>query len=381
MVEDITFGIITKPGRANINLLKSDINSIYKNRYLTDLINSLPIAVLLLNKYRQILFLNKVLLGLLSEKNISLGLRPGELLGCVHCQDTIKGCGESYHCRYCNAVRTIRESMLKKIQITREAKIYSDLNNPDDAYELTITSSPFSYNNLDLIVVSLEDISKRNKITSINNLFFNKLIEKSSDLESTLENIRSKSKPNDNSIFKSKQLSHEMISELIDQQIYFKALNKNLQTRVEFISSTELLKACQPLNLYSKFTIDIKSESIKFESDYLILSRVLNNTIKFLHSKADSLFTEISIGCFQLSDNIVFHINCSIEIPEPSQKLVFKHPYTFINETKEITPFGVKVLVEQYLKGSIWLESNTKIGTTIFIRLPKKQIKYSSPIK
>jgi ribosomal protein L31E len=374
MVEDITFGIITKPDRENINLLKSDINSIYKNRYLIGLVNSLPFAILLLNKFRQVLFLNKVLIELLSEKKISLGLRPGELLGCVHCQDSVKGCGESYQCRYCNAVKTIRESVLKKKQITNEVKIYTDLNDLDNVYEFIITSAPFTYNNLDLIVVSLEDIRSRNKIDSINNLFLKQLLEKSSNLESILENNLSISKSNDMPISNSWQLCHEIVSELIDQQIYFKALENTLETNSDSISSTDLLKACQPPSLEEQFTIDIKSESFKFKSDCLLLSRVLNNTIKFIFNKANSALTEISLGCFQLSENIVFHINSSVELPKPSQKQIFKHPYTLVNKIKDITPLGIKTVVEQYLNGSIWLESNRKIGTTIFIRLPKKQI-------
>jgi PAS domain-containing protein len=73
------------------------------------LFNAVPDLILLLNKHRQIVFVNKSFLnffGIKSETSI-YGLRPGEVLDCIHCKE-IQGCGTTEFCTVCGAANAIQ---------------------------------------------------------------------------------------------------------------------------------------------------------------------------------------------------------------------------------------------------------------------------------
>lgn len=76
---------------------------------LQDIIDSMPLMVLLLNGNRQLIAANKRAVDTFGAGEIDsiLGLRPGEMARCEHAWDNELGCGTCKTCRYCGAVATI----------------------------------------------------------------------------------------------------------------------------------------------------------------------------------------------------------------------------------------------------------------------------------
>ncbi|MEZ4999705.1 MAG: hypothetical protein R2727_03200 [Bacteroidales bacterium] len=64
---------------------------------------------MIVNEYRQVVYSNEGLIDLLppEERDGILGTRPGELLGCVHSDETPGGCGTTENCRYCGLVNAV----------------------------------------------------------------------------------------------------------------------------------------------------------------------------------------------------------------------------------------------------------------------------------
>ena len=82
-------------------------------------VNAYPDIFLILNEQRQIVFANKALLelvGLPSDRDVC-GLRPGELLDCMHACDESGGCGTSEFCSTCGAVSAIVSSLRGKEEV------------------------------------------------------------------------------------------------------------------------------------------------------------------------------------------------------------------------------------------------------------------------
>lgn len=67
------------------------------------MLGTAPGMIALLNLERQIVFCNDACAkaGGLARKEDALGMRPGELLRCIHATDMPGGCGTSKSCRYC----------------------------------------------------------------------------------------------------------------------------------------------------------------------------------------------------------------------------------------------------------------------------------------
>ncbi|MCL6558775.1 MAG: PAS domain-containing protein, partial [Firmicutes bacterium] len=74
--------------------------------------DALPNVIMVLNFQRQVIFCNKALLDLLGirEHEALIGLRPGEILRCIHACETAGGCGTTESCRTCCAINAILES-------------------------------------------------------------------------------------------------------------------------------------------------------------------------------------------------------------------------------------------------------------------------------
>lgn len=71
--------------------------------------NAVPNLLLILNQQRQIVYSNEHFrtLGGIPDDLGYVGMRPGELLNCVHAFETPGGCGTTRFCKTCGAVLTI----------------------------------------------------------------------------------------------------------------------------------------------------------------------------------------------------------------------------------------------------------------------------------
>lgn len=81
--------------------------------HLSQLMESSPDPILLLNEQRQILYCNRAFLTTigLSYPDVLLGLRIGEALGCVHSEARLGGCGTGVACRYCVLANAIVDTL------------------------------------------------------------------------------------------------------------------------------------------------------------------------------------------------------------------------------------------------------------------------------
>jgi len=87
----------------------SQASRVGESPVLIEMLDTAPGMVALLNLERQIVFCNSACAkaGGLDRKEDALGMRPGELLHCIHATDMPGGCGTSKSCRYCGLVRAL----------------------------------------------------------------------------------------------------------------------------------------------------------------------------------------------------------------------------------------------------------------------------------
>ena len=80
---------------------------------LRQFIDASPEILVVLNDCRQVVYSNRALLDLLGLKCEAelCGLRPGEVLQCVHANENEAGCGTTEFCSTCGAVRAILDGL------------------------------------------------------------------------------------------------------------------------------------------------------------------------------------------------------------------------------------------------------------------------------
>ncbi|MCP4181226.1 MAG: hypothetical protein GY756_25975 [bacterium] len=133
------------PERSSKETIKDQVSQLKNNILLADTLNSMSNICLIINDKRQIVFANKHTCNSFNKNNYNemMGLRPGELLGCIHSQELEGGCGTTKSCRYCGAVNGILESQNKKISRTKECNIEIEGNK---TLNLKTWATPYSFN-------------------------------------------------------------------------------------------------------------------------------------------------------------------------------------------------------------------------------------------
>ncbi len=85
---------------------------------LKNIINNLPSAVIVVNSDRRVLIANKMAQAFskMDEDNL-IGLRSGDVMGCVHATKSPQGCGHGLACRHCAAKQAVAKSFREKVDI------------------------------------------------------------------------------------------------------------------------------------------------------------------------------------------------------------------------------------------------------------------------
>jgi len=133
--------------RAEDEAVVHDYNLFTSFGQVNELINALPFIAAVLNEQRQVVYGNKPLLELMGFKDFEeiLGLRPGELINCIHSREMPGGCGTSKSCRVCGAVNAIQDCLNTNKKSVNECRITANQENKEVSYDFKVTASPFEY--------------------------------------------------------------------------------------------------------------------------------------------------------------------------------------------------------------------------------------------
>ena len=159
------------PERATQEEVMHDAEMLAKAGIMNHLTHILPSILLVLNKQRQVVYSNKRLLELLDVDSdmAILGLRPGEILDCIHSQNQCNGCGTSEFCSECGAVKAILKSQDEKIGVEAECRITT---RSGDSLEFKVWASPFHKDDSEFTIFSIVDIQDSKRREALEQTFF-----------------------------------------------------------------------------------------------------------------------------------------------------------------------------------------------------------------
>jgi len=169
--------------------------------------------------------------------------------------------------------------------------------------------------------------------------------------------------------------SNHLISEITLQQQISAAENGELELNYLSVDSLEILK--QISDLYKKhelsinknILLDSSSEKFIFETDTLLLKRIVGNMLKNA-LEASFSGSSVTLSVKQQGNSPIFSVHNENFIEQKAQKQLFKRSYSTKGIGRGLGTYSMKLFGEKYLKGSIWFESTSEKGTTFFIQLP-----------
>jgi len=366
-----------KAAHAPVNIAESHqhLNSI---EHLKEVLDALPYLAAILNHQNQIVYSNGYLLKELGGLSIEqvLGKRPGEALKCENTQNGKVQCGTADKCRYCGAYQAITQSVITQRKQQMECRIITSTDN-NFAYDFSVTATPITWKNEDYIILSLKDISDQKRRETLERIFYHDILNRAGSLSGYLELLKDVKNPE-----KARQfleiagiINEELIEEVMSHRQLVDAENNRLSTSITSVLSTDLLHSIRKqlernqVAYDKQIVVDAEAKNIMFDTDQVIIKRILINMIK---NALESTTSKGSVytGCFHDNGKVTFWVKNQQVIPDDIQKQIFQRSFSTKGKGRGLGTYSIKLLGEHYLKGKTWFTSENNTGTTFFIELP-----------
>jgi len=363
--------------RAPQDVLEWQTDNIADFSPLRTILDAMPNIVLVLNQYRQTIFCNKALLDFLQEEDEShiLGLRPGELLGCIHSCETEGGCGTTNFCSACGAVNAILTSQ-RGVQSVEECRIVTGNGGEFGALNLRVWATPIENHGEPFIVFAITDISNEKRRAALERIFFHDVMNLVTALQGAADMIMRR----DLELVEEfspiiKQLVGKLIEEIETQRDLSAAEKKELQVSFYPIQSMRFLK--QVADFYQthyvaqgrSIRITPDSADVNFVSDANLLQRVIGNMIKNALEACQS-GEVVTLGCRVGEDTISFWVHNPGFMPDQARFQVFQRSFSTKDQRRGLGTYSMKLLSEHYLNGKVSFTSSPEEGTTFIGAYP-----------
>ena len=347
--------------------------ALLKNPFLSSILDFVPVITLLLNKNRQIVQANKAVINIadLKGSDVIFGLRPGELVDCIHARETEGGCGTTEFCRVCGAANAILSSQNGQPDV-RECRI---IKTSGEAMDLRVWTSLFLVGDDKYTFFSVVDITDEKRRRWLERIFFHDVMNSVTGVLAAAEIIKD-ARPEDKDKMAEVIMAagNRIVEEIGAQKDLTAAETGELKIDCKPLSSTALLKDIAALYEQSHLCRNKKvvvgvNEDITFSSDRRLLFRVISNMTKNA-LEATPEGAVITLMAERIGDRIKLSVNNPGTIPEDVCLQIFQRSFSTKAGDRGLGTYSMKLLSERYLKGKVSFTTQEAQGTTFIAEYP-----------
>jgi signal transduction histidine kinase len=363
-------------GRASTDELEHQKGFFQENDVLDMFLGKIPAVFIIINKHRQIVYMNKGALEFSGLENVSmaLGKRPGELLDCVHSKEEKDGCGTSEACTFCGAVNAVLSSQ-KGIPAVRDARLL--VGDGYKALDLRIWAMPLEVEGEHFTAVTIQDVQQEKRLLMIERVFFHDIMNTVSAISGTLELLRRfKDKVNvDEMLKQADDATQRLIDEIQSQQMLTAAESATLKVKLQDFVSKSLLGdlvlryMMTELAKNKKVEIDKMSVAVTVQSDKVIVGRILDNMVKNA-LEATLPGGTVTVGCTRAGDQVRFWVHNDGFIPREIQLQIFNRSFSTKGHDRGLGTYSM-LLLSNFLHGTVSFTTSKEQGTTFSLNIPE----------
>ena len=333
------------------------------------LLDALSTGLVVVNATRQIVFANGTaedFFGMAMSE--LLGTRAGEALRCRNAADSPGGCGTAYPCRYCGLIKAILDA--EDFGQRFDCRMLKDNGT---AIDLGVSATRFSLASERFVVLTLEDISSEKRREALERVFFHDVLNTLNVLQMGIE-VSLDELPED----KGTMLlgaTRRIVREVRGQRSLMEAERGALSVLPTEEDVSKVAKdICDELAVIPEadgITIHAGEvpAGIRMQTDKGLLGRVLTNLLKNA-VEASATGDTVSVGCTQNDTRTLFWVRNPAVMDRSTRSQVFHRSFSTKGAGRGLGTYGVKLLVERYLKGKVGFQSSEDGGTVFFIDLP-----------
>ena len=343
------------------------------------LLNSVPNIYTILNSKQEIIFANQALYDWLDSESFetALGLRAGEVFGCVNARQSLNECMMNEHCRTCGVLRALTASSFGE-DIMQECRIVQEAG---EALDLRVRATPFSLHGHGFTLLAINDISHEKRRYALERVFFHDILNTASSVQGFAKLLLDVSTGDyEDMVTIINDMANQLVDEIRAQQVLSSAesgeLNFNMATVDSLYILTEIVTLYRnhDAGLDRKIHIDSRSEVVDFDSDPALVRRVLGNMV--LNAlEASSPGQAVTVGCHAVGDQEVeFVVHNPQYMTNDVQLQVFQRSYSTKGGGRGLGTYSMKLLTERYLQGRISFTTSERSGTVFTARYPRRML-------
>lgn len=359
--------------RASQDSLNASIKQFDQDEHCRALVDAVPIILLVLNQQRQVVFFNKVLRKNFEadDKSVIFGQRPGELLGCLHADETSGGCGTTEFCRTCGAANAI----LSSLQGKNDVQVCRILLKNGEALDLRVWAKPYKSIDQTYSIFSIVDISHEQRRRVLERIFFHDVLNTAGGLRGFTE-LMMEAKPDELDDLRDTvyEISEELIDEIQAQRDLATAESGELQIKISPVRALELLEDLKALysnhEVSKGIQIEMENvEDLEILTDRVQLRRVLGNMIKNA-LEASKPGEKVELGGELIVEGYRFWVRNQGWIPRDIQLQLFQRSFSTKGGNRGLGTYSIKLLGEKFLGGKVDFDSSPEEGTVFRFLLP-----------
>ena len=340
-------------------------------------LDNVPDAVLILNRYRQVVYANRALAEIhgLEDVAIAYGRRPGELLACEHAANCSGGCGTSETCAQCGALQAILagldgEATVKECRITRQES--------GEALDMRVHASPYEITDDTFCLLVIKDIAHEKRRRVLERIFFHDILNTAGGLQGYAELLTDCSYDElDEMGFRDTlpRVARQIVDEITAQRLLLQAENGEIELCHEPIEPRQLLD--EVAEIYARhevaenrrLVVQARESNGRFVSDRTLLARVVGNMVKnALEACVEGQTVTLTA---EIGDTWVeFAVHNPTVMPKDVQLQLFKRSFSTKGADRGLGTYSLRLIGEKYLGGKVAFSSAESEGTTFRILLP-----------
>ena len=348
--------------------------------FVRKVLDCMPELVCVLTSSRQVVAANQAMLVFLGkqEGDLAPGARPGELMLCVHADETPSGCGTTTYCSQCGAFRTIMKSIGSNTRATGECRVTQDKSGKVEGLDLYLWCSPFEVEDHILYVLAILDISDQKRRQALERIFFHDLLNSFSALTSHVQLLQTAPVEQVHVLTRRlTQATDSLVQEVLAQRDLMLAESDQLTVNPSLINPAQLLQRVadnfenHPLLNDRLLQIAPQSQNVNLIADSVLLKRILVNMAKNA-LEASQPGEMVSMGWDLESEVVRFWVHNPQVIPQEHQLQVFNRSFSTKGPGRGLGTYSMRLLSERYLEGEVGFNSKQDTGTRFWVSLPLK---------
>ncbi len=373
--------------RAPVDQLNAQVRAFAERAYLDQVLSALPDMVLVLNRQRQTVYANQALLDFTGYDTLDdvIGLRTGEILGCLHAFEREGGCGTTAFCQYCGAAQAVIASLHGRDAV-QECHINTvpEANRP--GIDLRVWTRPLVLDDEPFTIFTLADISDEVRRRELERIFFHDLLNAAGIVQATsdlmVDVYRSETEEPASMIEQGttmaeliQRAANRLIREIEAQKDFTQLERNEIEIQLEMLRSRvllgDLIAGFQMHEVAEGRVLALApdSEDVRFSSDRVLLSRVVENMIKNALEAVKPGET-VTVGSRRSEEGVEFWVHNPTVMPAQVKHQIFKRAFSTKGPGRGLGTYSMRLISERYLQGYVTFTSEPGRGTTFYAHYP-----------